>query len=99
MVKGILSGKTGASRTRLERAGLESDHAVESGAILVGDPELPSRTERGVSMTEPINWDGLFAEYTSARSAALSGLEPLKPFKLPKEAVRRATSPTRDDLS
>jgi hypothetical protein len=49
-------------------------------------------------MTEPIDWAGLFADYASVRSAALSGLGSWKPFKLPKEAVRRATSPTRDDL-
>jgi hypothetical protein len=49
-------------------------------------------------MAEPIDWDGLFAEYAAVRSAALSGLEPWKPFKLPMGAVRRATSPKSDDL-
>lgn len=50
-------------------------------------------------MTKPINWDGLYAEYASARSAALSGQKPWKPFTLPKEAVRRAAHPARVDLT
>jgi hypothetical protein len=49
-------------------------------------------------MAEPIDWDGLFAEYATVRTAALSGREPWKPFELPKEAIRRATSPKSDDL-